>query len=232
MAKYNVGDKVLIRATRGECWNPEGKMDKYCNTVMTIRCNNKWGSDGLYGMEEDKEENDGGGWCWCDDDIVEKVEDKKVFTAKDLKTGMFGVMTDGKKFVVVNDTLVYEDDGYDHISTFDNNNLDGICYAIDRVWSGLNSFRMLNCCIEGKVTYGTLVYERKHLYKRKHLYNGKVVCIDNTCNKYTYTVGKIYQFKDGSLTGDDGELYPDNDSIHAFEDWKEWSSADWIEVVE
>lgn len=41
-------------------------------------------------------------------------------TKADLKTGMFGVMSDGKKFVVVNDKIVYQEDGYDFIRSFDN----------------------------------------------------------------------------------------------------------------
>lgn len=76
MGKYNVGDKVRIISKRGSQWNPKGLMDKYCGTVMTIRDNHKFGSDGLYAMEEDKHENGGGGWCWDDSDIVGLVKDE------------------------------------------------------------------------------------------------------------------------------------------------------------
>lgn len=74
MGKYNVGDKVRIISERGELWNYEGKMDKYMGTVMTIR-GKAYGHDGLYRMEEDMHEN-GGGWCWCDKDIVGLVKDE------------------------------------------------------------------------------------------------------------------------------------------------------------
>lgn len=41
-------------------------------------------------------------------------------TKADLKTGMFGVMSNGKRFVIVNDKLVYQEGGYDFIRSFDN----------------------------------------------------------------------------------------------------------------
>ena len=73
MARFNVGDKVRIRSTRGNGWNTAGKMDKWCGKVMTIRKNcSDW-----YFMEEDKLENGGTGWCWSDDDIVEKITTPK-----------------------------------------------------------------------------------------------------------------------------------------------------------
>ena len=74
MGKYNVGDKVRIISERGEFWNPNGKMDKYTGTVMTVR-GNAFGRDDLYRMEEDKHEN-GHGWCWSDEDIVGLVKDE------------------------------------------------------------------------------------------------------------------------------------------------------------
>ena len=37
-----------------------------------------------------------------------------------LKTGMFGEMNNGDIFVIVNDSIVYEDGGFDELSTFDN----------------------------------------------------------------------------------------------------------------
>lgn len=40
-------------------------------------------------------------------------------------------------------------------------------------------------------------------------YNGKMVCIDNG-GYYWWTVGKIYEYKDGIVTADDGEKYPSN----------------------
>ena len=95
MATYNVGEKVRIISKRGSCWNPKGLMDKYCGTVMTIRDNHKWGSDGLYAMEEDRHENGGSGWCWNDSDIVGRVTDEKIVITHDGKVTtatLYGVM--------------------------------------------------------------------------------------------------------------------------------------------
>lgn len=50
--------------------------------------------------------------------------------------------------------------------------------------------------------------EPKEPEKPKY-YNGKMVCIDNG-GYYWWTVGKIYEYKDGIVTADDGEKYPSN----------------------
>lgn len=53
----------------------------------------------------------------------------------DLKTGMFGVMSDGSRFVIVDDKLVYNFGGHDFISelnddlSFSNHRIDFIAYA-------------------------------------------------------------------------------------------------------
>lgn len=38
-------------------------------------------------------------------------------TKADLKTGMFGVMSNGTRFVIVNDLIVYQDGDFDFIGT-------------------------------------------------------------------------------------------------------------------
>lgn len=40
-------------------------------------------------------------------------------------------------------------------------------------------------------------------------YNGKMVCVENG-EYYWWTVGKIYEYKDGIVTADDGDKYPKN----------------------
>ena len=40
-------------------------------------------------------------------------------------------------------------------------------------------------------------------------YNGKMVCVEND-GYYWWTVGKIYEYKDGIVTADDGVKYPKN----------------------
>ena len=48
--------------------------------------------------------------------------------------------------------------------------------------------------------------EKKDPEKPKY-YNGKMVCVENG-GYYWWTVGKIYEYKDGVVTADDGEKYP------------------------
>lgn len=51
-------------------------------------------------------------------------------TKADLKTGMFGVMSNGAKFVIVNDEIVYKNGGYDLIRSL-NHDLSFSSYGID-----------------------------------------------------------------------------------------------------
>ena len=65
-------------------------------------------------------------------------------------------------------------------------------------------------------------------------YNGKVVCVEIGVeeNKGLYTVGKVYQFENGFLKADNGATYPARKQIYNFDDWKNWTSSKFIEVVE
>ena len=78
--KYKVGDKVRIVSQWGpHCnQNPEGRMDKYLGTVMTIRDT----SDGKYFMEEDKHDRIAPlfsrGWVWNEHCIAGRVGTEKI----------------------------------------------------------------------------------------------------------------------------------------------------------
>mgnify|MGYP007099698571 FL=1 len=48
--------------------------------------------------------------------------------------------------------------------------------------------------------------EKKEPEKPKY-YNGKMVCVENGGHDW-WTVGKIYEYKDGVVTADDGDKYP------------------------
>ena len=141
---------------------------------------------------------------WFD---FELVEDKKMFTKSDLKTGMFGVMSDGLGyFVVVGDKIIYQDDGFDCISGM----TDDLCFDnwyVEKVYDGCCSFRNLRTNITGTSHNATLVYDRERDTK-KPLYNGKVVCIKNGYDESTpvctFTIGKIYNIVDGVITSDRG----------------------------
>lgn len=93
--------------------------------------------------------------------VFELVEEKKVFTKSDLKTGMFGVMECGKKFVIVNDNIVYQEGGFDYVSAL-NDDLEFIHKKIDKLWDGVESFHQLGDNIQfGDTKYGELVYDWK-----------------------------------------------------------------------
>lgn len=66
-------------------------------------------------------------------------------------------------------------------------------------------------------------------------YNGKVVCTNVGVNKNLYTLGKIYEFVDGTFTCDDGVEVNDfnfGERFKSFDDWKKFSTAKWLEIKE
>lgn len=69
--------------------------------------------------------------------------------------------------------------------------------------------------------------------KPEPLYNGRVVCIDNNnLNLNMYTVGKIYEFKDGQMVNDQGVYFPRCTKIKTFDDWTKLSASKWLEIKE
>lgn len=68
-------------------------------------------------------------------------------------------------------------------------------------------------------------------------YNGKVVCVKNSAgNEIAYTVGKIYEFVDGSFTNDlyeqVGWCADNGRGFTSFEEWNRFSCSDWLEIKE
>jgi hypothetical protein len=65
---------------------------------------------------------------------------------------------------------------------------------------------------------------------KETFYNGKVVCI-KAVPYSSFTVGKVYQFVDGSVTDDNGHKFP---KVNDFEQWQRGSKGhtEWIEVKE
>lgn len=82
--------------------------------------------------------------------------------------------------------------------------------------------------------YGVIDVFVERINNPDALYNGKVVCIDPCACEDMYTLGKIYEFKDGRILDDDGCVVPpiDEEDIADFVEWQEFSSAKWVEVVE
>lgn len=93
---------------------------------------------------------------------------------------------------------------------------DGICFYYDPTM------------FEGKVVS---VEELKKAEPK--LYNGKVVCVDNTANTTSLTVGKIYEFVDGQFKDNEGTLRPFLTSVHNLDEFHKCGCfAKFIEVVE
>ena len=68
--------------------------------------------------------------------------------------------------------------------------------------------------------------EEKSLKKQEQYYTGKVVCVRGNTG---YTVGRIYEIKDGTLKDDDGYIRPQGWHIKKLEDY---TAVDFIELVE
>lgn len=69
--------------------------------------------------------------------------------------------------------------------------------------------------------------------KPKPLYNGKVVCTRVGNNVDLYTLGKIYQFVDGTLTCNNGFILKNyGKPFESFDQFKEYTASDFIEIVE
>mgnify|MGYP003306488910 FL=1 len=145
-----------------------------------------------------------------------------MFTKSDLKTGMFGYFDNETDdwFVIVGDRFIYQSGLGDDVSMLNDNLESPAGRKITKLYyaTSFNNATKLN---------GELIWKREE----KKLYNGKVVCIEQG-NNHHYKVGKIYQFKDGLMTADNGRKYPTTKKIYSFEDWDKWTSSKFIEVVE
>jgi hypothetical protein len=160
-----------------------------------------------------------------------------MFTKSDLRNGDIILRRDGHVSIAIADLGVFVSPfGF---MPFHKTNEDLTDHEGDSEWDIVAVRRPVNkhdCQFTAfKHNLGELVYDRERDTK-KPLYNCKVVCIDICNNIDVYTVGKIYQFKDGVLCGDDGVYYPCNPGgkkiIHSFDEWCKWTTAKFIEIVE
>lgn len=70
--------------------------------------------------------------------------------------------------------------------------------------------------------------EEKPQEKREQYYTGKVVCVRGNIG---YTVGRIYEIKDGILKDDDGDVRP-KDKSNKIRKLEDYTAAKFIELVE
>ena len=71
-------------------------------------------------------------------------------------------------------------------------------------------------------------------YTEPEYYNGKVVCVEKKRDYYAYTVGKIYEFKDGRVKIDNGFEIPDDTRVKSLDEWNDRCKefAKFIEIKE
>ena len=78
-----------------------------------------------------------------------------------------------------------------------------------------------------------LAFERltQNKVKKPIYYNGKVVCV-KVDKGAAYTVGKIYEFKDGKVRIDNGCTFPRGEPIKSLDEWNNsnWTLAKFIEL--
>lgn len=78
-----------------------------------------------------------------------------------------------------------------------------------------------------------VAFERLLTPEKPKYYNGKAVCVDNSSNESSFTVGKIYTFVDGRTTDNNGEKrHYFGDPCETLEEFNKRFSAKFIEVVE
>ena len=86
--------------------------------------------------------------------------------------------------------------------------------------------------IGAKLAFDRLVGNVETEPKPKY-YNGKVVCVDNSWNTLSYTVGKIYEFVDGFAIDDDGDRRPMNGvPVKSLNEYHSMVASKFIEVIE
>ena len=144
-------------------------------------------------------------------------------TKKDLKNGMVVETRDGERYLVLAeyDKFVGLDCFMDYKSHEDNLEYVLSSLSVDKVYKPLaNGLKQM------------LKHPGTAIWERPKLYNGKVVCVDNVGNERNYTIGKIYEFKDGLLTTNCGHKLPLNNPVQSFEEWSKFTCSKFIEVVE
>ena len=102
--KFKVGDKVLLKNRRGDCWNPYGEMDKYMGTIVTI---SKIYGD-LFEIEEDHNRVNNK-WSFNFEDIERLAND---ITLSDLQFADILTLRNGERYVYASKRMYGEDNSY------------------------------------------------------------------------------------------------------------------------
>lgn len=175
--KYNVGDKVRIRAWKdmareygmsgGSIKIPQSfvpEMRKYCGKVMTIASNRY----DCYSLKEDLD-----GWAFSEE-MFEPVEETPEFA-----NGVH-IYRDGRKVVAIDKQT---------------GNV-GIAYCAPE--------DKFDFCTGAELALARLAGREKPAVLPPKYYSGEIVCIDATAS---FTVGKVYNVKNGKFYDDNGEVH-------------------------
>lgn len=109
--KIKVGDKVLLKNERGKQWEPSGMMDKYIGKVVTV--SEVFGIAGeFFNIEEDDEYTHyfRDKWCFHIANIERVITED--FTRDDLQFADIVTTRNGERYVVANEGMFGEKDGY------------------------------------------------------------------------------------------------------------------------
>lgn len=82
--------------------------------------------------------------------------------------------------------------------------------------------------IGAKIAFDRLIESTAE--KEEKYYNGKVVCAEQREECFAYTVGKIYEFKNGKLVNDNGFRVPET-PIKTLEEWNKGMNADFAKFI-
>ena len=159
---------------------------------------------------------------------------KKEFTINDLKSGYVVETRDGSRYLV---TRVNQNN---FIKVIVNANRSfGIgCFNTDltyverskkhdivKVW-GLSNDPLLAVCIHD-------VSGRPLLWKRREFLNCKICITETYCLCSNFTIGKIYEIKDGYFKNDIGETYPvSHEPISSVKELTNYLNVKFVVIVE
>jgi len=227
MAMYKKGDRVKVRQwddmkreygldSYGAIAIPGSfmpEMREYCGKTVTIE-------DVMSYTREDRYRIKGGdGWCFSNE-MFESPETMRAYEA--LKASRTPKTPKAPKPPKARKPIIIYQDGRKVTALDTETGKSGVarCHPDDKfdfeTGAGLAYLRLWDLA-----TLQDFTPEKKPQY-----YSGKVVCVENHT---AFTVGKIYEIKDGVFYDDDGDRY---DSIEDIDWLNERFSSQFIELVE
>jgi hypothetical protein len=174
-------------------------------------------------------------WCYCKEhfEVVEPLGEKKPEPKTETKpTFKEGDRVRHAKYGDGTVICLAEFGGYG-VEFEKKDFLSHNCTPQKLVWGRCGTEGTCHWCDPEEIT---LITEKpkKDEKPKKQKYNGKVVCVESEHS--FWTVGKVYEFKDGIIIDDDGDRRGIMCHFGCFEDWdkfcKDGRSMKFIEVVE